>query len=99
MERASFDASAADQPAEAPMTLVTICDEMTDDQHLRRAIGLAVVGVGETSADHAEAFAISQLVGQLEDRLQERQRQIDEIRAARQQPPPPPPDQYWPAPD
>jgi hypothetical protein len=38
-----------------------------------------MVGLGEISADHDDVFAVGELARQLEDRLHERQDQLEEL--------------------
>lgn len=77
--------SAALAPCEhdsEPVDLVNVADELSNDQTLVVAIGMAVTGLGEEHDCTVDANAVAELVRTLKARLEHRSRQLDELRAA-----------------
>jgi len=76
------DGAEQDDEAFEGIDVLRLVDGLSDDQYGLRAIYLAVWGLQDHGVDRKDLHAISELIQRAEEKLQERHRQADEIRAA-----------------
>ena len=61
---------------------IAMCDDLADDQLAARGIYLAVSGLQDLGIDSRDLEAISMMIRRLEDRLEERREQAEELQEA-----------------